>query len=52
MNNYEALYVLKPDMEDEARAELISKFSGIITEDGGEIEGIDEPTERKVITEC
>lgn len=40
MNNYEALYVLKPDMEDEARAELISKFSGII------------PTERKVITEC
>lgn len=48
MNNYEALYVLKPDMEDEARAELISKFSGIITEDGGEIEGIDEWGKRRL----
>ena len=48
MNNYEALYVLKPDMEDEARAELISKVSGIITEDGGEIEGIDEWGKRRL----
>ena len=37
-----------PYMEDEARAELISKFSGIITEDGGEIEGIDEWGKRRL----
>ena len=42
MNKYEAMYILKPDMEDEARAALIQRFSEIIVTNGGEIENIDE----------
>ena len=48
MNSYEALYILKPDMEDEARAALIQAFGEIITADGGEIENEDEWGKRKL----
>ncbi|MBQ9942553.1 MAG: 30S ribosomal protein S6 [Christensenellaceae bacterium] len=48
MNSYEALYVIKPDMEDEAREALIQKFAAIVTEAGGEIEGIEEWGKRKL----
>jgi small subunit ribosomal protein S6 len=40
MNSYETLYVIKPDLEDEARAALIQKFSAIITDNGGEVESV------------
>lgn len=42
MNSYEALYIVKPDMEDEARTSLIARFAEIITTNGGEIENTDE----------
>ena len=42
MNSYEALYIVKPDMEDEARTALISRFAEIIATNGGEIENTDE----------
>lgn len=42
MNSYETLYIVKPDVEEEARAALIAKFSDIITTNGGEIEKVDE----------
>ena len=42
MNSYEVLYILKPDMEEEARKALIEKFSAIITGDGGEVDNVDE----------
>jgi len=42
MKQYECMYVLKPDMEDEAREAAMSKFSGIVTKDGGEIVKVDE----------
>ncbi len=48
MNSYETLYVVKPDLEDEDRAALISKFSDIITANGGEIENVDEWGKRKL----
>jgi len=48
MNSYEVLYIIKPDVEDEARAALIQKFSAIVTDDGGEIEGIDEWGKKKL----
>lgn len=40
MNNYEALYILKPDLEDEARSALITRFADIVTANGGEVEEI------------
>lgn len=48
MNSYEILYILKPDMDEEARAALISKFSELVTNNGGEVENIDEWGSRKL----
>lgn len=48
MNSYEALYIIKPDVEEEAKASLIQKFSAIVTDEGGEIVGIDEWGKRKL----
>ena len=48
MNSYETLYVIKPDLEDEVRAALIQKFSAIITDNGGEVESVDEWGKRKL----
>ena len=48
MNSYETLYIIKPDVEDEARAALIARFNEIITANGGEIENVDEWGKRKL----
>jgi len=48
MVQYESLYIIKPDVEDEARAALIQKFSEIVTGAGGEVENIDEWGKRKL----
>lgn len=48
MNKYEAMYIVTPDMEDEAIKGVIEKFSGIITANGGEIEKTDEWGRKKL----
>jgi len=50
MNKYEALYILKPNMEDEKRAEAIEKFKSIIESDG-EILNVDEWGNRRLAYE-
>lgn len=42
MNRYELTYIINTNVEETARKELIEKFSGIITDNGGEIEKVDE----------
>lgn len=48
MNKYEAMYIVTPEMEDEAIKGVIEKFSGIITANGGEIEKADEWGRKKL----
>ena len=48
MNKYEAMYIVTPEMEDEAIKGGIEKFSGIITANGGEIEKPDEWGRKKL----
>lgn len=48
MNKYEAMYIVTPEMEDEAIKGFIEKFSGIITANGGEIEKTDEWGRKKL----
>ncbi|HWQ59138.1 MAG TPA: 30S ribosomal protein S6 [Clostridia bacterium] len=48
MNKYEAMYVIAPELEDEALKALIEKFSGIIAANGGEIIGVDEWGRRRL----
>ena len=48
MNKYEAMYIVTPEMEDEAIKGVIEKFSGSITANGGEIEKTDEWGRKKL----
>lgn len=48
MNKYESMYILKPNIEDEPRNELIKKFSDIIENNGGKIEKTDELGKKKL----
>lgn len=42
MNAYEVLYIITPELEDEATKACIEKYAGIITSNGGEVEKTDE----------
>lgn len=48
MNKYESLYVITPELEEEATKAIIEKFSGIIATNGGVIEGVDEWGKRRL----
>ena len=48
MNNYEAMYIINPTVEDEARAQLVERFSGLVTNGGGTVEKIDDWGKRKL----
>lgn len=37
VRQYEIIYILQPDLEEEATKQLIEKFGKIITDEGGEI---------------
>lgn len=42
MVNYESMYILKPDMDEEKKDSLVKRFSDIVTNNGGEIKSVDE----------
>ena len=48
MNSYEALYILKPTLEEDAIKAMVEKFSGIIADNGGEVENVDEWGKRRL----
>ena len=48
MNKYEALYVIDAAMEDQARADLIAMFQKLATDNGAEIEKVDEWGKRRL----
>lgn len=50
MRKYEAIYILRPNLEEEKRNELIEKFNGIINNDG-EVTKVDEWGTRKLAYE-
>ncbi len=51
MNKYESMYILKPDLDEESRKALIEKFSALVTDNGGQIEKVDEWGQRKLAYE-
>jgi len=50
MNKYEALYIIKPNLEEEARKTVIEKFKGI-AETVGEVSEVNEWGIRKLAYE-
>ena len=41
MNNYEAMYIVKPVVEEEAFEAVVAKFESLITANGGTVEKTD-----------
>ena len=50
MRKYEAIFILRPSIEEEKRVEVIEKFKAIISADG-EIEKVEEWGNRKLAYE-
>ena len=42
MRKYEIMYILKADLDDASRKEVMDKLAGIITSNGGKVENTDE----------
>lgn len=42
MNKYEIMFIVKPDVEEDARNKFIESFKGILTANGGTIDNVDE----------
>lgn len=37
MSNYEINYIIRPNIEEEAKAELVARFDSILTDNGAEV---------------
>ena len=48
MNEYEVLYIVTPELDEETNKQVIDKFAEIITANGGEISKTDEWGKRKL----
>jgi len=48
MRSYETLYIVDPDLEEEAIKGLVTKFKSLIEEHGGTVQEIDEWGKRKL----
>ena len=48
MNKYECLYVIDAELSEEEIRASVEKFSAIVTDNGGEIEKIDEWGKRRL----
>ncbi|MDI3481051.1 MAG: small subunit ribosomal protein, partial [Tepidanaerobacteraceae bacterium] len=42
MRDYEALYIIDPELETDDIKQLVDRFKGVIEEKGGSVQGIDE----------
>ena len=42
MRKYEIMYILRADLEEAARKEVMDKLASIITDNGGKVENTDE----------
>jgi len=48
VNQYEVMYILDPALDDQARANLMERFEGIVTANGGMIDRVDEWGRRRL----
>ncbi|MBM7572533.1 30S ribosomal protein S6 [Aquibacillus albus] len=51
MRNYEIMYIIRPNIEEEAQTSLIERFNGILTDNGAEIEKVDEKGKKRLAYE-
>ncbi|MDO4567663.1 MAG: 30S ribosomal protein S6 [Clostridia bacterium] len=51
MNKYEALYIITPELDEEAISASIEKFSQLVATNGGVVEKVDEWGRRRLAYE-
>ncbi|SET25225.1 SSU ribosomal protein S6P [Oceanobacillus limi] len=51
MRKYEIMYIIRPDMEEEAQTALIERFNSVLTDNGAEIEKVDEKGKKRLAYE-
>jgi len=51
MRKYELMYIIRPDLEQEPTKEIVEKFQSVITDNGGEIEKLEEMGKRRLAYE-
>ncbi len=48
MNKYEVMYIINVAVEDEPRAELIARFSDVVTKNNGTVDKVDDMGKRRL----
>jgi len=51
MRKYEIMYIIRPNIEDEAKKALVERFSGVLTDNGAEITNVKEWGKRRLAYE-
>ncbi|MEW6697403.1 MAG: 30S ribosomal protein S6 [Bacillota bacterium] len=51
MRNYEVMYIIKPDAEEEKVTALVEKFKGLVEERGAEVTKLDKWGKRRLAYE-
>lgn len=51
MRKYEIMYIIRPNIEDEAKTALIERFNTILTDNGAEITKTDEKGKKRLAYE-
>lgn len=47
MRKYEIMYIIRPDIEEEAQTQLIERLNNVLTDNGAEIEKVEEMGKRR-----
>ncbi|MDC3417713.1 30S ribosomal protein S6 [Aquibacillus salsiterrae] len=51
MRNYEIMYIVRPNIEEEAQTALIERFNSILTDNGAEIGKVEEKGKKRLAYE-
>lgn len=51
MTKYEIMYIIRPDMEEDAQTALMERFHKILTDNGAEITKVDEKGKKRLAYE-
>lgn len=51
MRDYEIMYIIRPNIEEEARKEVVERFTNILTSNGATIDKVDEMGSKRLAYE-
>lgn len=51
MTKYEIMYIIRPNIEEEAKTSVVERFNSILTDNGAEIEKVDERGKKRLAYE-